>query len=106
MHNYNNCQYLISLKVLDEESIQVNLTIAELKASDFTIYTLTATNEIGITTKMITVEEDLGSRNQVNVPSMEETPVDDQSDLDFSIREDFENKDSDDDVIVNEAIHG
>lgn len=104
MHNYNNCQYLISLKVLDEESIQVNLTIAELKASDFTIYTLTATNEIGITTKMIVVEEDLGSQNQVNVPSIEKTLVDDESDLNFSIRKDFENKD--DDVIVNEAIHG
>lgn len=95
---------------MDEESVQVNLTIAELKASDFTNYTLTASNEIGMTTEIIIVEEYLESEDEVDLQATEEILGDQQSDPDFPIREDFdetndESAKSDDEDIVKEAIH-
>lgn len=100
-------------KVLDEESVQVNLTIAELKNSDFTSYILTASNSIGKITEILTVEQDSGTEkdDQLDRRATYETLAETIGELDFYVAEDFEdttykNTISDNEPAVKEAIQG
>lgn len=89
------------------------MTIAELKNSHFTSYTLTANNSIGHITEILTVEQDSGTEkgDQLDRQATYETSAETIGELVFSVAEDFEettNKDtiSDNQPAVKEAIHG